>query len=572
MSKGNIILIIVLMSIASLGLMGFQYYWIKNAISINQERFEQLIHKALMDAVEQLEKGETSDVLLSKLIQDPALQKSLFQKIEPIEVKIGKQKKYTRRSLTDTLLLDQMPQVSPTFRRMLLSRGLDMSVLDELENFFTYMTPEVASSIFAPDEMEILLLEKEKQFQYLNKNQGFLTKKSKEYTADNDALPELNIAPDALEKIKKTNLKIELMNQAWDELAAGQKAILDRLDTTMVRKLIKNHLLELGIIENFELGIIKDDGILLPLGIVANPLLLARNGAHAKLFPNDIIGKDNFLHLYFPDKNYHVMRQVWLPISSSLVFIGVIIFCFMYAIKVIIRQKALSDIKNDFINNMTHEFKTPLATVSLAVEALQDPELSDHDKFRTRYLGIIRDENKRLVSQVEKVLQAATLDKKEFQLKIEPLNLTELLENNVNQMSLLLEKRAGKITFINKLTDSIVEGDAFHMTHIFNNLLDNANKYSPQKPVITIEAKNRNDQFIVSIQDQGMGMTRESHRKIFDKFYRVHTGNLHDVKGFGLGLSYVKTMLEAHKGSIHVQSEIGKGSTFTIYLPKNQHE
>lgn len=560
------------MSIASFGLMGFQYYWVKNAIRINQERFEQLIRQALTDAVEQLEKSETSEVLLSKLIQDSALQKSLFQKIEPIEVKIGKQRQYVRRSLTDTLLLDQMPQVSPTFRRMLLSRGLDMRVLDELETFFTYMTPSVASSIFTPDEMEILLQEKEKQFQYLNKNQGFLPKKSVPNSDENEVFTEINISPDAIDKIKKTNLKIELMNQAWDELAAGQKAILERLDTIMVRKLIKNHLLELGILENFELGIIKDDGSVMPLGTVSNPVLLEAEGAKAKLFPNDIIGKDNYLHLYFPDKNYHTLRQVWLPISSSLVFIGVIIFCFIYAIKVIIRQKALSDIKNDFINNMTHEFKTPLATVSLAVEALQDPELLNQDQFRTRYLGIIHDENKRLVSQVEKVLQAAALDKKDFQLKIESLNLSELLENNVTQMSFLLEKRDGKITFINKLTDSTIEGDVFHLTHIFNNLLDNANKYSPEKPIITIEAECIKDQYKISIKDQGMGMTKESHRKIFDKFYRVHTGNLHDVKGFGLGLAYVKTMLEAHKGSIQVQSEIGKGSTFTIYLPKNQHE
>jgi two-component system phosphate regulon sensor histidine kinase PhoR len=136
----------------------------------------------------------------------------------------------------------------------------------------------------------------------------------------------------------------------------------------------------------------------------------------------------------------------------------------------------------------------------------------------------------------------------------------------------MLEKRAGKISFINKLTDSIIEGDAFHMTHIINNLLDNANKYSPEKPMITIEAKNSGNQVVISVKDQGMGMSKEAHRKIFDKFYRVHTGNLHDVKGFGLGLSYVKTMLEAHKGTIQVQSELGKGSTFTIYLPKNQHE
>lgn len=572
MSKGNILLIVILMSLASFGLMGFQYYWVRNAIRINEERFDQIVYQALSGTVEQLEKSETSDVLLSKLIQDPVLQRSLFQKIEPIELQVGKRRNYSRPSLTDTLLAEQMPQVSATFRRMLQSRGLDMSVLEELEIFFTNMTPEVASTIFTPDEMQILLQEKERQLQYLSRNQGFLPSRTSSEVKESEVSSELNIPADALDKIKKTNLKIELMNQAWDELAAGQKAILDRLDTAMVRKLVKNHLLERGISENFELGLLKDDGFVMPIGLVNDSFVLVQNGVQAKLFPNDILGKDNFLYIYFPEKNYHVVRQVWLPISSSLLFIGVIIFCFIYAIKVIIRQKALSDIKNDFINNMTHEFKTPLATVSLAVEALQDPELSNQDKFRARYLGIIKEENKRLVSQVENVLQAAALDKKDFKLKIEKINLSDLLESNVDQMSLQLEKRDGKISFINKLKDPVIEGDAFHITHIFNNLLDNANKYSPEKPVIKIEAKDDGDEVIVSIQDQGMGMTKESQRKIFDKFYRVPTGNLHDVKGFGLGLSYVKTMLEAHKGDIHVHSELGKGSTFTINLPKKQNE
>lgn len=570
MSKGNILLIIILMSLASFGLMGFQYYWVRNAIRINQERFDQIVYQSLSGAVDQLEKSETSDVLLSKLIQDPVLQQSLFQKIEPIELQIGKRRNYRRPTLSDTLLAEQMPQVSSTFRRMLQSRGLDMSVLEELETFFTYMTPEVASSIFTPDEMQILLQEKERQLQYLSRNQGFLP--SQTTSIESEVSSEIIIPADALDKIKKTNLKIEMMNQAMDELAAGQKAILDRMDTTLVKKLVKNHLLERGITENFELGLLKDDGFVMPIGTVKDSFLLVQNGVQAKLFPNDILGKDNFLYIYFPEKNYHVVRQVWLPISSSLLFIGVIIFCFIYAIKVIIRQKALSDIKNDFINNMTHEFKTPLATVSLAVEALQDPELSNQDKFRARYLGIIKEENKRLVSQVENVLQAAALDKKDFKLKIEKINLSDLLESNVDQMSLQLEKRDGKISFINKLKDPMIEGDAFHITHIFNNLLDNANKYSPEKPVIKIEAKDDGDEVIVSIQDQGMGMTKESQRKIFDKFYRVPTGNLHDVKGFGLGLSYVKTMLEAHKGNIHVHSELGKGSIFTINLPKKQNE
>ena len=248
----------------------------------------------------------------------------------------------------------------------------------------------------------------------------------------------------------------------------------------------------------------------------------------------------------------------------------VIIFCFYYAIRIILRQKALSDIKNDFINNMTHEFKTPLATVSLAVEALQDPELSNQDSFRARYLGIIKEENKRLVGQVEKVLQAAALDKKEFKLTIESIHLPAMLQACVDQFTLQVENRGGTIELNHRLEDPYLEGDVFHLTHLFTNLLDNANKYSPSSPKIRVEVADQGSQLQITIQDEGVGMNREAVKKIFDKFYRVPTGNVHDVKGFGLGLSYVKTMLEAHKGTIQVQSEPDKGSTFTINLPKKQ--
>lgn len=570
MSKGSITVIVVLMSLASFGLMGFQYYWVRNAIRINQERFDQNVLQALSETIETLEKGETSDVLLSQLIRDSALQETVFKKIDPIELNIQPSTSYGRPMAADTLLGYQVPQVSPTFRRMLLSRGLDISILSELENFFAYMTPEVASSMFTPDEMQILLQEKERQLEYLNRNPGLLPDGSSVLAMQPEVVAEINISEDALDKIRKTNLKIELMNQAFAELAEGQQAILDRLDTGKVRSMIKSKLLERGISEDFELGLLENEGEIIPIGQVSDPIILKTEGVQSKLFPNDILGKDSFLFMYFPEKNSHVFRQVWLPISSSLVFIGVIIFCFIYAIKVIIRQKALSDIKNDFINNMTHEFKTPLATVSLAVEALQDPDLSNQDKFRSRYLGIIKDENKRLVSQVEKVLQAAALDKKDFKLKIEAIDLSELLESTVDHISLQVEKRGGKIEFLNRLKNAEIEGDAFHLTHIFNNLLDNANKYSRENPTIRVEAKEDGDQVIVSIQDQGIGMSKDALKKIFDKFYRVPTGNVHDVKGFGLGLSYVKTMLEAHKGEIHVQSEPGKGSTFIINLPKKQ--
>ncbi len=571
MSKSNITLIIVLMSLASFGLMGFQYYWIRNAIRINKERFDQNALQALSGTVAVLEKGETSDVLLNKLIKDPELKESIFKKIDPIELQINTNRTYTRPSLVDTLVLSPLPQVSSTFRRMLLSRGLDVSIWSELENFFAYMTPEVASSMFSPDEMQILLQEKERQLEYLNKKQGFAREQSRPYTGIVPQFDtEVNLSDDALDKIRKTNIKIELMNQAFSELAEGQQAIMDRLDTAELRRLLKGQLLERGITEDFELGIKPAEGELIGVGPLLDSQVLLQEGLQSKLFPNDILGNDNFLYVYFPEKSSHVFRQVWLPISSSILFILVIISCFYYAIRIILKQKALSDIKNDFINNMTHEFKTPLATVSLAVEALQDPELSNQDTFRNRYLGIIRDENKRLVTQVEKVLQAAALDRNEFSLKLESVHLPAMLQACMDQFALQVENKGGKLEFSGEMKDPYIVGDVFHLTHLFNNLLDNANKYSPSNPRIRVAVKELGSEVQITLQDQGIGMSRDAVKKIFDKFYRVPTGNVHDVKGFGLGLSYVKTMLEAHHGTIQVQSELGKGSTFTINLPKKQ--
>ncbi|KPQ18047.1 MAG: two component signal transduction system OmpR family histidine kinase [Algoriphagus marincola HL-49] len=571
MSKRKINLIIILMSVASFGLMAFQYYWVNNAISINQQRFDQEVYQALASTVDELEKSEASDVVLTQLARDPKLRESLFQKIEPIDLDEIRPRLQVRSkaSILDTLDIGKVPEVSTTFKRMLEVRGINISLLDELEQFFTYMTPEVASTMFTPDEMAILLEEKERQLQYLSKLEKASERNSNQSIVEEAFIQyETNVSQEALNKIRRVNLKIDMMNRAWDEYSQGQRAIMERLDTAQVRKIVKSFLLERGIMENFELGILKDDGLLMGIGPVDQPFRLVQYGIQAKLFPRDIVGKENYLYIFFPEKNKHVLRQLWIPLASSILFIGVIIWCFIYAIRVIFKQKALSDIKNDFINNMTHEFKTPLATVSLAVEALQDPELSSQDRFRDRYLGIIKDENKRLVSQVENVLQAAALEKQDFKLKLEEVNISELLGDAVDHFSLQIEKRSGELTFENELEHPILLADKFHIAHIFNNLLDNANKYSPEKPEISVKAWEDKDQIFVSIQDQGIGMSKDALRKIFDKFYRVPTGNVHDVKGFGLGLSYVKTMLEAHKGGINVQSEIGKGSTFIINLPK----
>jgi len=566
MSKAQMQLIILLMSIASIGLIGFQYYWVNNALRINEENFEQNVYQSLSSAIDQIEKGETSDIFLSYLAKDTILQKSLFQKIEPIEVLVRQRPVGRRRpSLTDSMMRQPMPSVSQRFRRLVESRGVDLSLFTDLDNFFSYLTPQIASSIFTPDEMTILLEERERQLQYLN----YMESSGRNRYMDQEFIEEYNIPKDALEKIRYTNLKIEAMNQAWEELMEGQKDVLERIDTLQVRELIKNHLKERGIDQSFDLALLNDEGNLIPIGQVKDREKLTQ-GIQAKLFPSDLLGKDNFVLINFPKKRLYILRQIWLPVLSSMLFLGIVIFCFIYAIKVIIRQKKLSDIKNDFINNMTHEFKTPIATVSLAVEALQDPDLLNKDTFRNRYIGIIKDENKRLGSQVEKVLQAATLEKKDFKLKIELLNIHEILENVKTSFGLQLENKGGNISLKTNLKDPYIEADAFHISHIINNLLDNAIKYSKESPIVKIDSWDQNGSIFISISDNGVGMTKDAVKKIFDKFYRVPTGNVHDVKGFGLGLAYVKTMMEAHNGEILVNSEPGKGSTFTLKLPKRQ--
>lgn len=553
---------------ASLGLVGFQYYWVRNALRINEERFEQAVYQSLAATITQIEKDETSDVFLSYLAKDTILQQSLVNQIEPIVVQIRQRPISGRRrpSVTDTLLQEPIDQISQSFRRLIESRGIEKSVIEDLDNFFTTLTPEIASSMFTADEMEILLQERERQLKYLNQSEKVYRSRYG-FAPNPDFVEEYNIPMDFLDKIRIANQKIALMNRAWEELI-GEKDILSRMDTGQVKTILKNNLKEKGIEQPFELGIISENGKLLSVTASADSFSLANSKIQARLFPGDIIPQDNFLFINFPDKRAYVFRQIWLPVLSSVLFIGVVIFCFVYAIRVIIRQKNLSEIKNDFINNMTHEFKTPIATVSLAVEALQDPELLNQESFRKRYLSIIRDENKRLGGQVEKVLQAATLEKKEFSLKFEYVDLSELLENAKSQFELQVENKGGKITLENRMTDPNLMSDAYHLAHILNNLLDNANKYTKESPIIHIKAWDQNGFVFVSIQDNGIGMSKEATKKIFDKFYRVPTGNIHDVKGFGLGLSYVKTIMEAHKGEISVSSEPGKGSIFTIKLPK----
>lgn len=284
------------------------------------------------------------------------------------------------------------------------------------------------------------------------------------------------------------------------------------------------------------------------------------------LFQQDI-ESPGYLALYFPNRTSLVLGTVWKALVLSVIFTGIILFCFWYTIQVIFRQKKLSEMKNDFINNMTHEFKTPIATISLAADSIASPMIMGNPDKIKRFIDIIRQENRRMNSQVERVLQMALIDKKDFQLRLSDLNLHELIQQAVDNFSLQVEKREGSLIADLQATQPVIEGDATHIAGIIHNLLDNANKYSPEKPEIAIRTRNVPMGVEVTVEDKGIGISKETRKHIFDKFYRAHTGNIHDVKGFGLGLSYVKAIMTAHKGLIDVKSELGKGSSFTLTFP-----
>lgn len=280
------------------------------------------------------------------------------------------------------------------------------------------------------------------------------------------------------------------------------------------------------------------------------------------------------LWVIVPDSSRVVFNELRWRIIIAGVFTLIIFAAFYLTVNTLLRQKKLSEIKNDFINNMTHEFKTPLATISLAVDALKnDKVLSDKEKMGY-FSSIIKEENQRMNRQVETILKAALLDKQQVDLMLKPTHVHEVIKEVADNFILQLDEKQGKIELHLNAVNDLVDADEVHFPNLINNLIDNSVKYSKDNiaPEIKISTSANGKNMTIRLEDNGIGMSRETVKKIFEKFYRAHTGNIHNVKGFGLGLSYVKTMVDAHGGNIKVDSTLGKGSAFTIELPlkKNQ--
>ncbi|HNP19553.1 MAG TPA: HAMP domain-containing sensor histidine kinase [Fulvivirga sp.] len=514
MKRRTIIIIIALMTLALVGLTSFQVYWINNAIKINKQVFKENVVASLKQVVTGLERREVAKVANTHVTSFYSIAEKQYKFIYKEEGIKPNGEKYV---------------------------------------------------IYDHDSIPL------RRWQYEEIPPP--PKKVSEFTPKEETPFKIEVIPDSLVKNSSRRIysKTQMVNVVIEQLTNQEFAFHKRIDLKEIDSLLKQTLINQGIDIHYEFAVwnAKTDS-LLTISNETEPGQLKQTELKAALFPNDIFNNSNYLLLHFPNQTSFLYKQIWTSLAASLMFIIIIVSCFSYAIYEIFRQKKLSEIKNDFINNMTHELKTPIATVGLAVEALNEKEMRSNEPTLLRYLGMIRDENTRLSNQVEKVLQSALLDKDTFIMKQDPVNLHQLITNATDKALMTIKHVNGTINLNLAATNDLIYGDAHHLTNVLHNLIDNAIKYSENAPHLTVSTENTATGIIMTIADKGIGMSKDALKRIFDKFYRVSTGNRHDIKGFGLGLSYVEAVVERHEGNIEVESTLGKGSTFKIYLPHDR--
>ncbi|MEP1096607.1 MAG: HAMP domain-containing sensor histidine kinase [Cyclobacteriaceae bacterium] len=517
--------VIGLMGLSMIGLIAFQLYWIDSLVTANEERFKKDVLEALNNVASKLEKHEAV---------------AAYNKLRLLNSNPGAASQGGR------------PKV---FKRRFQPK---MEVANQ-ENGQVFM---FFDTVQFGDGFQVVM-------NFSSETQGRLLEENKPHLAELDEqLEKKNVEIKVLEEqLARVSRKYELTFDVVNDLMVPGRSLMSRFNPHQLDSLLNIELKYKGIEIEYDYGVIAPR--LNRFVMITNEQKqeqLVTSELKAGLFPNDVFGNDSFLVIDFPDERNFLINKIWSSLASSGFLVFVILFCFGYSIRTIVHQKKISEMKNDFINNMTHELKTPISTVSLAVEALNDKDVAN-SCLKTKYLKVIGDENKRLGEQVEKVLQIAAIDRKDYNLKEEMLMMNEVVREAAEHISVQIEKRGGRINLVENAEIDNVIGDRTHLTNIVLNLLDNANKYSPDAPNITLRTEHSDDAFNLTVQDKGIGMNKEQQKHIFQKFYRVPTGDRHDVKGFGLGLAYVQNMVEAHGGKIDVDSEPGKGSKFSITLP-----
>ena len=512
-------IIIVLMAVSIIGLLSIQFYWIKNLIRVEEGRFHRMTTDAMMRVSHNIEQEEAAKTVIKKIshagsnyfkfhadkmIKNLNTRIFIYDSSGTNTVKSSSKGKYKLEVRSETDSSNNRSKVQ---------------IIDYPPNGPGYPPP-----LYPPQpHFDSLVLNRK------------------------------NLVQNVVTEIMEVNMN---------------RKIEDRISLGRLNNLLSYEFRNSGINGEFYFGVnqLKKDTLTL-LKNGTDIYELRKSDLRTMLFPSEMFFNQYELIVYFPDKLRHIFGSLASMIGLSLGLILIIVWLFYRTILMFLDQKQLTQLKNDLINNITHEFKTPISTISLACEALNEPELLEDKNSVSRYSGIIKDENNRLKAMVDELLNTAALEKGGFLIKEDILDLNEIIKTSVSKYDRQILQLNGKIDLKLEANSLNIKGDAFHLTNIISNLIDNAIKYNNGNPEIIISTINENNFIVLNVKDNGIGIAKEYKNKIFDTFFRVPSGNIQSVRGNGIGLSYVKKIIDLHKGRISVESEPGKGSNFQIFIP-----
>jgi two-component system phosphate regulon sensor histidine kinase PhoR len=614
MKKKSISLIIGLMALALLGVMAMQFYFLRQSFQLKSQLFDQNVNEALGKVVAKLEKLDANNFLTNKVeirhsVEETSLSRDLSTPKPKVKPRYGKRKKAIESyasmlkkeqhkadsifNLRDSLYRLRNPNVI-AFNDALTAADLKNMEYKLRVDVYQYedalgqihertqqtlskalRSPEIAEMLNVPD----FLPDSVRQYILIDPQTG----KPSVYTLARPRLtnispppaPPMPKEPVEKEKVRKVKEYFDAEKQNKDvfkdlytEYQQVYVPLSKRVHPLILDSMLREELHNQSINSYFEYKVssAKRDSLIFTRASENTPFQ-EYNSYQTALFPKDMIRDSGLLTVTFPDKNNIILANLTAMMGLSGGLLIILLFCFGYTIHSILQQKKLSEMKTDFINNMTHEFKTPVATIMIASEALKDPELTEDKSRIDRLANIIYDENVRLGNHIERVLNIAKIDKGDLKLEHREVEMNDLLAAIIDSMALQLEKRNATVDLQLNARHAMVMGDELHLSNVIFNLIDNANKYSKGDPKIKITTHNAGKNLVIRVADRGIGMNRDQQAKIFSQFYRIPTGNLHDVKGFGLGLSYVNDIVRRLKGTIKVRSEKDKGSEFEITLP-----
>jgi two-component system phosphate regulon sensor histidine kinase PhoR len=608
MKKKSISLIIGLMSVALLGVMAMQLYFLKQSYTLKSQLFDQSVNESLNKVAAKVEKYEVYDILKKRNHHTNFKRKDASQRVPSVDVensvkdepldleRLIKQKRAALlareqkradslfnirdsifRSRHEIIAFKEMSAYEP--EPELYDVKIDVAEYDDgfggiHRQEITSFSPK--SKIFSPERKDSII-----RYIYYDPARGEQVRtlqKLKVKKLSRSALLELQQV-----KVSQQKQVAKIQDSIRSE---KKKAVFEDLETELnevnvpLKKRINPLYLDSMLRAEFQNAGINSYYAYQVASARKFGALIFRNASMAVdfepentyrtvLFPNDMIRDAGMLMVTFPNKNSVILSNMGFMMGSSAALLLIVLFCFGFTIHLIIRQKKISEMKTDFINNMTHEFKTPVATIMIASEALKDPEITEDKSRITRLAGIIYDENVRLGNHIERVLNIAKIDKGDLKLDFKPVDMNELISAVCDSMQLQFQKKEAIVNLYLDAAKATVNGDELHLSNVIYNLVDNALKYSKDIPVISITTLTSGRNLIIRVADKGIGINKDHLSRIFDQFYRIPTGNLHDVKGFGLGLSYVNNIIRRHDGIIKAKSEKEHGSEFEITIPYN---